>query len=267
MFKKDSLIILFFIVALFLQACGINKLSPEKQEVIERFLLEATRTPNVYETSTTQQQNPEIKNLAEEVVKIGRPAVPYIISSIGYGKRDIYNEKQYGYHPHYWQIVVLTRIEGRSSINGLIKILKYKYTEPPPGTIAWSPYFENDRIMAAQALVALGVKESIPHLEKVIEEMKKEVNTPEAEERLQSMTEPFRSQELADHKRKIALLERELSKLKRGEGIRDASNFPYLPRLQAARTGKEKEISQLMGKIENLKSWQPTIRRHENSSV
>ena len=236
----------------------MRKLTAGEKGTVEKFLARVTPNLKAYESDAARRQDPETGKLAEKVVRIGKPAVPRIIEAIGYGPENLYGKQKYGYHPHYWQIVVLTRIGGKKAVNGLIKILEYKYTRRPSGYIGWSLYFESDRKMAAEALVALGTgKTAVPHMEKVIEEMKNEPNIPEVKRRLEKMGEPFRNLALSSLEKNISFLEERLSELKTGKGKRDTSNFPYMPGIEEVSTEKRKEIRQLMKKIEDLKFWGP----------
>jgi len=175
-----------------IRRAGKVPLTPDEQQVWDRFLAK-------HLSSTTVQ--PTEKD-ADAVAAIGDKIIPYIESQFGEAAqvRGTYGKSEY------WLVIVLARIGSPRAIDAIVTVLEHDW----PGAVGTS------RETAAKALVWLGATDRIPELEAAISD----------HERLVA--------ESSDPQRfgvEVTNLKQYLELLKKGEGQRDKSKFPFGPSL------------------------------------
>jgi len=187
-----AVILLVVPIVLNLLPEGREPLTPEEQRVWERFL--ATHLSSGTDTPSEEE--------ADAVAAIGDKIVPYIEDQFGAAARV---PRTYG-KSEYWLLVVLGRIGTPRAIAAIVKVLEHDW----PGAVG------TNRETAAKALVWLGAYDRIPALEAAIAD----------HERLVA-----ESDDPARYASEVANLKKYLQLLKKGEGKRDKSGFPFGPGL------------------------------------
>ena len=171
---------------------GKAPLTAEEQQVWERLLGKHLSTTTV----TPREED------ADAVAAIGDKIVPYIESQFGNaaGVPGTFGKSEY------WLIIVLARIGSPQAIDAVVKVLEHDF----PGNI------ETDRETAAKALVWLGATDRVSYLEAAI---------AAHEQAVAQSSDPERYGVAVDN------LKQYLELLKKGEGKRDKSKFPFGPSL------------------------------------
>jgi len=139
---------------------------------------------------------------ADAVAAIGDKIVAYIESQFGNaaGVPGTFGKSEY------WLVIVLARIGSPRAIDAVVKVLEHDF----PGNI------ETDRETAAKALVWLGATDRVSDLEAAI---------AAHEQAVAESSDPGRYGVAVDN------LKQYLELLKKGEGKRDKSKFPFGPSL------------------------------------
>jgi hypothetical protein len=167
-------------------------LTPEEQQVWDRFL-------NKHLSSTTVVPTEEE---ADAVAAIGDKIIPYIEEQFGKAARvpGTYGKSEY------WLVIVLARIGSPRAIESIVKVLEHD----------WQGAVGTGRETAAKALVWLGAADKVPALEAAI---------ADHERLVQESGDPER------YAPEVSNLKQYLELLKKGEGKRDKSKFPFGPSL------------------------------------
>ncbi|GAI82129.1 unnamed protein product, partial [marine sediment metagenome] len=163
-------------------------LSQEEQRVWDRFLGKHLSSQAVTPTEAD----------ADALAAMGDKIIPYIEDQFGkaagvprtYGKSE------------YWLIIVLARIGSPRAIESIVTVLEHK----------WGGAVGTNRETAAKALVWLGAKDKVPELEAAIADHERLVAQSKDPERY--------GVEVINMKQYLELL-------KKGEGKRDKSKFPF----------------------------------------
>lgn len=171
---------------------GKEPLTTEEQRVWERFL--AKHLSSGTETPSEAE--------ADAVVAVGEKIVPYIEGQFGAAARvpGTYGKSEY------WLTIVLARIGTLRAIDGIVKVLEHDW----PGAVG------TNRETAAKALVWLGAADRIAALEVAIADHKLLV---------------AQSKDPQRYGVEVNNLLKYLELLKKGEGKRDKSKFPFGPAL------------------------------------
>ncbi len=167
---------------------GRVPLTEEEQRVWDRFL-------SKHLSSGTESPS---EADADALAAIGDKIVPYIEDQFGKAAKV---PRTYG-KSEYWLIIVLARIGSLRAIESIVEVLEHDW----PGAV------ETNRETAAKALVWLGAQDKVPDLEAAIADHERLV----AESR-----DPDR------YRSGVVNLQQYLELLKKGEGIRDKSKFPF----------------------------------------
>jgi len=192
--------VLVIIIIVLIAVPLVSRLAPERkvplsaaeQQAWERFLRKHLSSTTVLPTEAD----------ADEVAAIGDKIVPYIEEQFGaaakvpgtYGKSE------------YWLVIVLARIGSPRAIASIVKVLEHE----------WRGAVGTNRETAAKALVWLGARDRVPVLEAAIadhERLVRESGNPER------------------YGGEVKNLRQYLELLKKGEGKRDKSKFPFGPSL------------------------------------
>lgn len=183
---------------------GKEPLTAEEQRVWERFL--AKHLSSGTEVPSEAE--------ADAVVAIGEKIIPYVEGQFGAAARvpGTYGKSEY------WLTIVLARIGTPRAIDGIVKVLEHD----------WSGAVGTNRETAAKALVWLGAADRIAALEAAIAGHKRLVAQSKDPER---------------YGVEVNALVQYLELLKKGEGKRDKSKFPFGPAL----IRRESELLRLGG--------------------
>jgi len=138
---------ILLVVGCALAGCG--GLAPDQQQTWDGFLAEHL-TPNADRVAPIDAAT--MSRWASAVAGIGDPIVPYIEEQLGkaYEQADGKNDE--------WLVVMLARIGTPRARQAITKVLAHDY----PGAVG------PDRLVAAKALVWLGVDDAAPALESAI---------------------------------------------------------------------------------------------------
>lgn len=187
-----SVVVVAFPLIGYLLPEGKEPLTSEDQQVWDRFLSKRFSS----EAVTPSEED------ANQVAAMGDKIAPYIEEQFGAAARV---PRTYG-KSEYWLHVVLGRIGTPQAIDAIVKVLEHD----------WQGAVGTNGETSARALVWLGAQDRIPGLEVAIV----------AHDRLVAENDdPLRyASEVENLKKYLALL-------RKGEGIRDKSGFPFGPSL------------------------------------
>ncbi|HUW61300.1 MAG TPA: HEAT repeat domain-containing protein [Candidatus Bathyarchaeia archaeon] len=193
---KIAVIVIVVVLALPLVAIlfqgGKESLTGEEQQVWDRFLAKHLSSG----TETPSEAD------ADAVAAIGDRMVPYIEEQFGAAAQV---PRTYG-KSEYWLVIILARIGTPRAIDAIVKVLEHD----------WRGAVGTNRETAAKALVWLGAGDRISALEAAIADHERLVADSKDPQRYGA--------EVADLKKYLELL-------KKGEGKRDKSKFPFGPAL------------------------------------
>ena len=193
---KFVVIVLAVVLVVFLAKRWLRSekepLTAEEQQVWNRFL--SKHLSSRAEVPTEAE--------ADAVAAIGDKIVPYIEEQFGAAARV---PRTYG-KSEYWLIVVLGRIGTPRAIDAIVKVLEHD----------WQGAVGTNRETAGKALVWLGAVDRASSLEAAIADHKRLVAESDDPQR---------------YRPEVNNLQKYLDLLKKGEGKRDKSRFPFGPGL------------------------------------
>ena len=193
---KFGVVLLVVLLAFFLLSkrgrVQREPLTAEEQRVWQRFL----------EKHLSSGMQVPTESDADAVAAIGDKIIPYVEEQFGAAARvpGTYGKSEY------WLVVVLGRIGTLRAVDAIVKVLEHD----------WRGAVGTNREVAAQALVWLGAADRIPALEAAIADHEQIV---------------ARSADPPRYAVEVRNLKNYLDLLKKGEGIRDKSKFPFGPSL------------------------------------
>ena len=187
-----AMALIVFTASRWFQGDETEPLTPEEFQVWNRFLEKHLSSGTAAPTEAE----------ADAVVAIGEKIVPTIEEQFGAAARvpGTYGKSEF------WLIVVLARIGTPRAIDGIVKVLEHD----------WRGAVGTNRETAAKALVWLGAVDRIASLEAAIADHKRLV---------------ARSNDPQRYQAEVNNLLKYLDLLKKGEGKRDKSKFPFGPGL------------------------------------